>query len=434
MSSIAAINKLDKRRRLLLGAMFILLLITSAAALFFYIQRIQAEQKSIALEKSVSSLRLQAIKAEADGDFDKADSLYAQALADAETSGSSMKVIEFLSRLVQVKIKNHKLGQTDPLMQKAVKLALAIKDTPASDSNLDVWLDDMANAFYKRGENSTREDIKEFCLERYADIKLSVYDRYESFPTARANMLLSRLRNTERYAEALPYEEKACSHSEHTMGNDLGFVGYSYWYLGIAYLSVHKTSEAEAAFRKFRELHKKHGTPDGIVEGTLDASLGNVQLDRGDLKGAMDLYQKAIASDKRYHNGKPDVSVGKEETVLGILEMRAEQYGAAIDSFQEALKCLDQIEKATVAKRPDSGLNAGQVLCCIHLSQIASTAGKKSLASSLRKRAQDICSKNPQWLTFGSKSDFNKLENFFILRGDFPSYVDMLPTHIRLSE
>jgi hypothetical protein len=111
-------------------------------------------------EQSIFSTRLQALKAHGDGNLDLADTLYTQALSTAENAGSKMSIIEFLSRLTQVKIQNHKLGQTDQLVQAAIKLALSIKDTSDSDSNLMVWMNDMADAFLKKGEIPKKKTLK----------------------------------------------------------------------------------------------------------------------------------------------------------------------------------------------------------------------------------------------------------------------------------
>ena len=87
-SFIKTINNLDKRWSLLLLFVFVAFLI--AGTIFSF--QFQKQQRTISLEKSISTLKMQAIKAEYDGELDKADSLYTKALDDAYDSKSVLSL------------------------------------------------------------------------------------------------------------------------------------------------------------------------------------------------------------------------------------------------------------------------------------------------------------------------------------------------------
>ncbi len=431
MFSIETITKLDKRWRLLLMFMFVLVFIISTVSLCFYVQHIQNQQKAISLEKSVSTLRTQALKAQTDGNLDKADSLYTQALAEAESSGSSMKIIEFLSRLVQVKIQNHKLGQTDALVQKAIKLALSIKDTTASDSNLEVWMDDMANAFYKRGEHSTREDIKEYCLKHYLDIKLPIEDHYDPLLVGKAHLLIAHLSNDGRDIEASPYGEKLCDYLKRTKPNDPNTLASVYLALSDIFAQRHQFANAESSLKQCFILRTKLNGSQG-QEADLDFHLGLLKEKEGNLQAARIFYRKALELEKQC---AWTVRLGVYENTLGFVEQRlgniaeaAKLYAASLDRFY---KCpITKDDSANAQVYPARLVYSGRVFAAEHLAQIALQKGNLMLAHALQAQAKGIRLKNPEWATCKHPDP----DSVYPTGGMFPFPLEIIPTHFSLQE
>ncbi len=436
MFSIETINKLDKRWRLL-TFMFVLIFIISATALCFYIQHIQIQQKAISLEKSVSNLRMQALKAQTDGALDKADSLYTQALAEAENSGSSMKVIEFLSRLVQVKIQNHKLGQTDVLVQKAIKLALTIKDTAACDSNLQVWMDDMANAFYKRGEHSIREDIKEYCLEHYLDIKLSTEDKLDPVLISRTMLLKSDCGQYGNYQKLVHYNEKLTSYMQRVNSVDPNNTVSMYLDLGMSYLLACRPADAEVALNRAFQ-------PDQTNKSIVDDPrfyfyLGHAKEEEGDKERAKALYTKAFESIKKHAERFPSfnntIYTGMYGATLGLLEYRLGNLTEADWLLRTSLitfeKCpVPKVNSTNKIIHPDGVVYSGQVFCLERLSQVASKQRKLTLARSLQEQAKKIRAQNSYWAATKNPDP----DHFYTIAGFFPYPVDIIPTHVSLQE
>ncbi len=436
MLLIETIHKIDKRWRLLLMFALVLIFISSAIALFFYIQDIQIQQRTIALEKSVSDLRLQALKAETEGDLNKANGLYTEALAEAEKSGSSMKIIEFLSRLIQVKIQNHKLGQTDALVQKAIKLALSIKDTAAGDSNIEVWMDDMANAFYKRGEHSIREDIKEFCLKHYLDIKLSIEDHYDSSLASKTSMLISQLNHTGRAAETIPYQEKLFDYLKRTKSTDPEIIASPYFTLADKLAKNHELLKAESAFRQgFAIEHKASNSYSD--KAAFYFSLARLAEEAGDLQKAIILYQKAIDIERQWLGKSP--ITGFSENVLAFLEQRLGNFTEAAKLYNASLDCFNhctppQVTSTNAFLHPEGGYFSGQVFAAEHLADIEFKREHLALASALRTRAKSIRANNPQW----AAAKHPDPDSFYIqggwLGGYFPFPMEVIPTHLSLQQ
>ena len=399
-------------------------LILTLTLSFYRIQPVLAVNPT---DQSISSIRLEALKAQNDNDLDRAEALYDKALSEAENSGSSMKVIEFLSRIVQIKIRNHKLGQTDALVQRAIKLALTIKTTSASDSNLEVWMDDMANAFYSRGEHSAREDVKEYCLKQYIDIELSTKDHYEPLLAGRAGLLTEYLNHNGRYLEQFPYDEKLFNYVQRTKSNDPFIMAAAYGGLGNACLLTHKPAAAEFAFKQCFLQRSKFGKNLGD-EAELNFNLGHVKEEEGDLQAARTFYQKALEQEKECLR-KPAVSIGIYESILGFFEQRVGNLTEAAKLFKASLACFDkcpipEVTSANAILHPEGLLYSGQVFSSEHLAQIELKQGNPALAHSLQSRANKIRAQNPHWAAC-KHPDPN---SFYALEGHFPFAVEAIPT------
>lgn len=405
-------------------------LIAGVVFLYLFIHHIRIQQNTIALEKSLSSLRMQAIKAQTDGELDKADSLYTHALEEAKESKSSMKVIEFLSRLVQVKIQRHKLRQADPLVQEAVKLALSIKNTDASDSNLDVWMDDMANAFYKRGEHSTRDDIKEFCMRHYLDIKLPLEDNYDRFLIGKSNLLQQWLSYNGRETEAAPYANKTFDYLKRIKPADPEILAKPYFTEADGLAQKHEFIKAEAALR--HALSVRHKLDNGAYsEDELYLELAKLMEKAEDFARAKAFYYKQLEIEEKL---KPNNYLGTRENLLAYLEESTGNLDAAMTLYKKSLDCFDhcQPDKVTANNEflhPDNQHYAGQVFAMEHLAQIERKNGHNSLASSLQAKAKQIRAHNPHWLVAHPNPDA-----FYAAHGFFPFQIDFLPTHFSLAD
>jgi tetratricopeptide (TPR) repeat protein len=415
------INELDNRWRLLLIFAFILILVAVSTSFYYF----QKEQKAIFLEKSISTLKAQAMKAQYRGDLDKADNLYNAALVEAADSHCPMKVIEFLSRLVQVKIQNHKLGQTDSLVQQAMQLALAIKDTDAADSNLDVWMDDMANAFYKRGEHSTREEIKLYCLKHYMDIKLPIENCFDPLLIGRADQLICYLNNHQQESEFIHYQEQVFNYIQRTKPNDASIMSNAYLDLAKTKLCAHKFPDAESAFKQCFLLRKiSTDNPGDQVE--LYLHLAQVREAEGHLHEARKYYQKAFDLQKQCGWL---VGTARYANTLAFAEQRLGNLTKASKLYLESLDYLNNCTKAQLKITPLIMRDCGQVFAAEHLAQIASKQGNIALAKVLLANTKKIRDRNPYWSTV------KDLDRIYIATGIFPSpQGEIIPTRFSLQE
>ncbi len=382
----------------------------------------------------ISMIRAQALEAEGDGQFEKADALYQKALSIAQRSGSQIKVLEMLSRIVQERIENHQLLQSDALVNQAIQVAQSLKNSPASDSTLPVWLNDMSTAFYSAAEHTPQENVKEYCLKRYIDIKFATDDSFDVQLLGRANLLIVQLQHHGRYADALPYAEKSLSYELRTKPSDINLLAGAYFSLGTAYLLANHPAKAEPVFRegfRLRESLSKTIEHEAQINGTL----GNVKLEEGNLQEAIALHKKSLDLQKQ-HLGKAAVGIGYEETVLGMLEQRARNLTHAAQYFQAALDCFAQCPPWAGPiyenMRFEGLLASGQVIASEHLAQIMSQQGNSSLAQSLKDQAKRIRAKNPYWSTCTNPDP----DYFYIIGGHLPFFVEIVATRsdLRLNQ
>jgi tetratricopeptide (TPR) repeat protein len=382
-------------------------------------------------DNRISTLRSEALEAEGSGEFARAESLYQKALLAAQKSGSKIKEVEFLSRIVQVRIEDHKVLQTDSLAQQAIQLAQSIKGTATGDSTLPVWMNDMADAFYSKGEQTARDDIKEYCLERYLDIKLIMEDQFDYKITGRANVLTTYLQHHGRYLEALPYAEEACSYLKRTKSSDSAVTSTAYFSLGIAYLLANNPAKAEIAFNEASKLEQVH-SKDLSQEAKIAGALGNVRFEEGNFEAAKVLYERALNLNEQYI-GKPAIAIGNAELSLGMLEQSLRNRDQARQYLQASLDCFDkctppQVDSVNERLHPAGLLYSGKVIAAEHLAQIATEQGNISQARSLQARAKKIRAQNPYWVACKNPDP----DRYYLFWGHLPFPVEIIPTRIDL--
>jgi tetratricopeptide (TPR) repeat protein len=403
-------------------------------SLFITLTTLWSNQLALAISPSdncISILRAEALEAEGNGEYDKAESLYQKALTAARQSRSKIKVVEFLSRTVQARIENHKLLATDALVQEAIQLARSLKSSTASDSTLSVWMNDMADALYSKGEQTARDDVKEFCLKRYLDVKLMMEDQFDYQILGRASLLTTYLQHHGRYLEALPYVEKACSYVQRTKSNDLEATSVHYFGLGVAYLLANYPAKAELAFNQASKLEQNH-SKDPSQEAMFTEALGNVQFEEAHFEAAKALYQQALKLNEQYI-GKPAIAIGNAELSLGILEQKVGNRDEARRYFQASLDCFGkctppEVDSVNRFLHLDGLLYSGQVLAAEHLAQISTERGNLPLARSLQERAKKIRAQNPHWSACKNPDP----DRYHMIWGHLPFPVDIIPTRLDL--
>jgi tetratricopeptide (TPR) repeat protein len=378
-------------------------------------------------DNGISILRSEALEADGNGEYGRAESLYQKALAAARQSGSKTKVTEFLSRIVQVRIENHKLLETDAFVQESIQLARAINNTTASDSTLSVWMNDMADAFYSKGEQTAREDIKEYCLKHYLDVKLGMEDRYDPQLLGKANLLLLRYQHSGRYSEALPYAEKLFSYKQRTKSGDPQFMADAFIGLAHEYLLIQDPTKAVRALNQGLQI-KKSMDEDIIYEAIADKLLGIAEFETGSFDAARVLYRRAL--ELMYKNiGRENVHTNSGEILLGLLEQRAGNLKEAARLFRASLDGFDNSKPETITPvnkflHLEGITYSGQVISAEHLAQIAVKQENLPLAQSLQIRARKIRAQNPYWAACNNPAP----DTFYMIGGHFPFPIEIIPT------
>ncbi len=383
--------------------------------------RLSSGQTAFAINPSgntMSGLRSEALEAEGNGEFDKAESLYQKALTAAQQSDSKTKVVEFLSRIVQVRIESHKLLQTDALVQEAIQLAQSLKNTHGGDSTLPVWMNDMADAFYSYGEHTTNEDTKEYCLKHYIDIKLTVTDTWDPQLMCKLNLLTSGLSTVGKYLEAVPYVEKATAYLEKMQSKERANIAWQYFVLGTHYSAANFLDRADSTFQKSLQLQAAAGNTKGFG-GATAMEFGTLAMARGNLEAARHLFTQAISIDQT------DIrTVALNEFALGVVEQRASNLDAASHYYQASLHHHDQAPRPALNILNPGGFDSLVVIAAEHLVQVLERSHKNmTVISSLKDRAIKLRSQHPEWNTKNPES-----EKYFLTWWSLPFHVDIIPT------
>jgi tetratricopeptide (TPR) repeat protein len=371
-------------------------------------------------DNGISILRAQALEAEGNAEYDRAESLYQKALTAARQSGSKTKVVEFLSRIVQVRIENDKLSHIDALVQEAIQIAQSLKNSAASDSTLSVWMNDMADAIYSKGEHTKRDDIKEHCMERYLDVKFAMVDVWDPQLMCKANLLTSHLTSEGKYLEAVPYVERTTAYLERTQPQEINRIGWQYFVLATNYSAANDAAKARFTFEKSMQLQAKIGCSQGY-EAPAAKELGTLALEQDDLEAARRLFNQAAALDKSAMR-----EVAQDECGLGFVEQRASNFEAASRHFRASLNCAAHCPRDKTEPINLVSLDSIVVVASEHLAQVLELSHKdQTLIQSLQGEAKKVRAQRSEWASKNPDP-----ERYFLTWWRLPYHIEIIPTRL----
>lgn len=365
-----------------------------------------------------SMLLLTARHIEDAGNLKKADALYQEALAQARDEKAKTTVIEILSRLVRVRIDDNRIKDTEPLVTQAVDIVTSLKGKANYDPEMNVWMDDMADAFYSTGQRASHENVREYCLRRYLDIKLPIADRFDVQLMAKANLLTNYLQHKGNYLDALEYAEKSFAYLEQGRPNDPETMAIAYYSLGNAYLAAQKSSKAELAFDRCLKLMNRRSR-NIVWEGIAKGHLATAKLEAGKIADARELYRQAIDL-HRQSIGVTAALTQWDYIALGLLEQQVGDLTKARELFRNAFEASHKEgTRRNISGnflRSEGAVYSSKVIAAEHLAQIEKTRGEFSSSKSHLTMAKKIRAANPDWA-------INKNTNpefFYLLTGFFP--------------
>jgi tetratricopeptide (TPR) repeat protein len=391
----------------------------------------------------VPKLTLEARRAEDSGDLNRAEVLYINALEQAKRLDSKQEMVEIISRLVRVKIYNHKLTQTGPLVQQAIEIVHTLKNPPVikpsawdpivsifqkptkqeTYSHLSgVWMTDMADEFYAQGERTKDQDMKVFCMEKYLDLTYPIVEKWDPQYMSKLNMLTGYLASKGRYSEALPYAEKSLAYLEQNRKDDDDFLAYLS--LGTYCTAANSYAQAENAFAQSLQRYRaKHGEPPSSY--VLDTGFAAIKLEKGDIDAARSLYLRAKKSETAAKAAvKLELAIARVDILLGVLETRAGNLDKAEQYYRASIDYFNKNPGST--KNPlNPGFNDSIVVFASeHLASVLEHMhGDIGLIRSLREQAAKVRIQHPEWLINNPDP-----EKFFVIFGCLPHRVDLLPT------
>lgn len=366
----------------------------------------------------ISLLRSEALEAEGSGEFDRAESLYQKALTAARQSAARTKEVEFLSRIVQVRIENHKLLETDALVREAIQLAQSLKNTSAGDATLPVWMNDMADALYSKGEQTARDDIKEYCLRHYLDIKFAMTDTWDPQLICKCNLFTTYLASEGKYSEALPYVEREMAFRERTQPSEVAAIAFGYLALGAYYSAVNQSEQARLAFQKNMQMQSTIGLRQGY-EALNARELGTLALQERNFVAARGFYNKAILEER---NDKSTIVF--DEFALGVLEQRANNFETAAQHYAKSLDCYDKCIRPAPSPLYPGAFDSVLVVASEHLVQVLQKSRETAPPiASFQGRAAKMRTEHPEWITTNPDP-----EKYFLIWWRLPFHIDMIPT------
>ncbi len=373
----------------------------------------------------VRRLILQARKAgDSESEIKKAELLYLQALKLC-TENMSLERLEILARLVHLQINDHRLSETTPLVKDAiatVKHAQAVKKVSGEQA---VWIDDISDAFIFRGERTDKEEIKEFCLERYLDLKFAVASGFDRELGSRASLLSNHYLAQGKYAKALPYLQQNFDFTEKLGLKNPIPLSLAKEVLGGAYCALKQFDRATQAYTDSLAFSRQNGK-DPNYDGITLRMLGLVKSQAGDIVSAEKLVNQA----KLVHEGigqKAATQDAWDEYVLGLIALKQSHSKAGSEHFQKSLDLFDAGSSNGTGKIEAASINAGQVLCLRRLIELDSkkTAGA---VKAMHQRVYDLISENKDWLLKKNPDP----EQYCLLFGRMPEDVDILRSRLAL--
>jgi len=369
-----------------------------------------------------AELRLKARRAEDHGNANEADRLYLQTIEAAKRASSKTDIVEMISRLVRERAYNRKFDQVDQYIQEALDIAKTVVGTSSYDPEMSVWMDDIADVVYERGEHTYTESTKEYCARRYLDTEFLVRDKYNQEFIGRASMYCTHLTALGRYGEVIPYMEKLQSYICKT--NPGVNIWFSQISLGNAYLDYNKPDQAERLLKASLESKNRLGRDLGY-EGIILRQIGTARLEQKYFSAAREKYQGAKVLHDQYagkfnlHSAWDEMALGYLEEIVGNIDQAASHYRSGAAIYQKLAKDAPK----------DSMIDAGQVATLEGLARVLRREGKLSEAELRVSYAGQVRKNHPEWGTV-KNPDPNK---YFLIWGHFPAGIEAIPTRNPLS-
>ena len=357
----------------------------------------------------LKQLKLQARHAEDSSELDKAEALYLEALRLAEQQKSDSDTVEILSRVVRVKIDNHKMNQTDSLVRDAVRIVGGLNGKPGYDAEMSVWMDDMADAFYEIGEHTVKTQIKEYCLKRFVEIKLAAADHYDPKLASKCALLTTYLYHQGRYSEAIPIMEKLVQYQQRTNGGAKDVVAFNYQVLADAYLGIQDPVRAEAACNEAIRLQPNDPNHKALME----RKIAQAKADQKKFDEAIAICTHALQSHNAHITG-PNIQSGWDAFVLGDIQQNAGNIATASQSYRTSLDYFDKCALVKSNELSSNLIQSGQVVAAEALSRIAAKNGDSALSLSLHKRADQIRAHHPEWASIQRLTIYTRFQTSYV--------------------
>jgi tetratricopeptide (TPR) repeat protein len=414
---------MDNLTKLTIGLVIILVCACGAIGVLLF----PKSEATIAEKKdnsALSTLKLKAREAENARDYEHEDAWYLQALDEAKKSGTKTDVLEMLSRLVRERIDNHKLNQVDPFIQQALDIVKPLKGTHSYDPEMSVWMDDMADVLYSRGEHTSNDKIKTFCARRHLDIKLLTADRIDPQLMGETSLLITAYRHDGLYDEAAALGLESISCVDRIGHPDPLALSIGYYQIGGSELLGNHLDQAQknlSASVRFRDSVSKDEGWKAIVD-----RLSSLVLARqGNLGSAKILCRHAMDVHLALMNGHPTWLSGWDAYGLGSMEMKSNNLKAASALFKESLTGFqsDKNPKAVVTDN-NATLDSGKVMALEALAKCQQLAGEKNDAAKLLAQAKEIRARHPIW-THSKNPD---PVQFYAAWGYLPYPIESIPT------
>ncbi len=355
------------------------------------------------------------LQAQAAHDLTTADEYFQKALQEAESTRSDEKLIETLDHLVHVKILQGKMRAAQPFFEKAISVAQTLKDKPGIQKSVSMWMNDLGNFYFKIGEFSPNESVKEYCMEHYIDAKILGTDKYDPILVPRINLLTVKYYMQGQYAQAEQLKHKALigiyrdpkkSSLHIATGEMANFL-----------LLQKKFAEAQKYYRDALVLNNKIDPLNKVChEGTLDRQLGTIEFEKQNWNAA-EAY--LIAATKLHLNSKADREIAFDSYVLGLIEDKKGNIPASTQYFQESLRL------GKILSFPNPSLLA---MSAEHLATELNKQHNESTAKVSVIYANTIRGEHPEWRQVSNPDP----ETFFLVSGELPFPTDTIPTRTHL--
>ena len=366
-----------------------------------------------------TKLKLSGLRQEAEGDPKSAESLYFQALAEAEKAGSNSRILEVLVRIVHVKAVEGQLKEGEPFYQRALNVAKSLKKKSGNAAEIATWLDDLADTYYTFGQYTWDQKTKEYCLEHYIISKMLSSDEYDPVLITKMNLLAASFTMQGHYADAIRINHDTQVVNDR-FPNRPRVVGYDNGGPSSLYITLNKFELAEKARRDGFQIDcRLDPSHKGNLKGILERDLGTIQFEKGDLDAAESHFITARKIFRDYPKSACE-EYAFEGLFMGLIQERKKNYNSAVQYFRESLD---------IYRKCPNSVPARKVLCMEHLADDLQISHKGKEAKDLRLHASKIRAQHPEWRSVSNPDP----EKHLLLFGTFPYSIDIMPTRTKVN-